>query len=70
MKRIFIAIFALALTTLTIVSCSSDSESTTVEVDQPWRYSYKTGNLTARNSNQRKIEIGVTVKIQLCTPWF
>jgi uncharacterized protein YcfL len=67
MKRIFIAIFALALTTLTIVSCSSDSESTTVEVDSALpvgALQLQNRNLTAQNgTNQRKIEIGV-VKIQ------
>tara|TARA_R110000868_G_scaffold16710_1_gene74315 strand:- start:3513 stop:3974 length:462 start_codon:yes stop_codon:yes gene_type:complete len=65
MKRIFIAIFALALTTLTTVSCSSDSENTTVEVDTALPVGAfkvtKTGNLTAQNGTptKGKIEIGV-----------
>ncbi|MCG9793286.1 DM13 domain-containing protein [Flavobacterium algicola] len=65
MKRIFIAIFALALTTMTAVSCSNDNETTTVEVDSALPVGTftvtKSGTLTAQNGTPTagKIEIGV-----------
>jgi len=64
MKRIFIAIFALALTSLTAVSCSSDTETVTVQVDTAKPVGAftvtKTGTLTAQNGTPTtgKIEIG------------
>lgn len=68
MKRIFIAIFALALTTMTTVSCSSNSDNVTVEVDSSLPVGTftvkKTGTLTAQNGTptKGKIEIGVDSK--------
>lgn len=63
MKRIFIAILALAITT--IISCSSDSENTASEVNSSSPVGAftvsKSGNLTAQNGTptKGKIEIGV-----------
>ncbi len=64
MKRIFIGIFALALTTITTVSCDKDTETVTVQVDTTRPVgaftASKTGTLTAQNGTptQGKIEIG------------
>jgi hypothetical protein len=65
MKRIFIAI----LTTLTIVSCSSDSESTTVDSALPVGafYSYKTGNCSNPQPKENWNWCRQS-KYNLCTP--